>query len=150
TWNKIVALNTENGNLRWSRTFDTIRTAESIRPVLIDGLLYFSGSRIDTVSRAVLGGQDTVYAINPTDGTTRATYKAPKSGWHDLIIQNRILYYTVDHPGSTDLYAAQLPGGKVLWQKPAPSPQTNNTDGIGMVGTVARVGDRRYEAHDGR
>src|SRR6266567_1874200 len=123
TWNKIVALNTDNGKVLWSRTFDTVRTTESIRPILIDGLLYFSGSRTDTVSRAVLSGLDVVYALNPADGTIKATYKAPASGWHDLTIQNHVLYYTVDHPGSTTLYAAQFPGGKVLWQKPAPSPQ---------------------------
>ncbi len=148
TWNKIVALNTDNGKVLWSRTFDTVRTTESIRPILIDGLLYFSGSRTDTVSRAVLSGLDVVYALNPADGTIKATYKAPASGWHDLTIQNHVLYYTVDHPGSTTLYAAQFPGGKVLWQKPAPSPQATSTGGNDM-GVVAKAGDRRYEAHGG-
>lgn len=121
TFDKIVALNTENGKVLWSRTFDVTRTTGSIRPVLIDGLLYFSGSRVDTISRNVMNGLDVVYAINPADGAIKARYKAPSSGWHDLVIVNHILYYTVDSPDSTDLYAAQLPGGKVLWHKPGSS-----------------------------
>jgi outer membrane protein assembly factor BamB len=134
TFDKIVALNTENGKVLWSRTFDVTRTAESIRPVLIDGLLYFSGSRVDTVSRNVMSGLDTVYAISPADGSIKATYKAPSSGWHDLVILNHTLYYTVDHPGGTDLYAAQLPGGKVLWHKPGSSAgMANANDGIAVA-----------------
>jgi outer membrane protein assembly factor BamB len=102
----VSALDAQTGALRWSYNFHGRVTD----PYVDDGLLYFS--TLFPLSNAL-------YAVNPATGTITATYTPKQGEWNSPVVVDGVLYYTVVSAGSVNstLYAVQLPGEKLLWQK---------------------------------
>jgi outer membrane protein assembly factor BamB len=89
----VLAYDAGKGTLRWSSAFN-----EAVGYVfLADGMLY-------TVSLKV-------YAVDPANGKTIATYTPPQGKWNTPTVVDGVLYYSA----GPNLYALKLSGGKQLW-----------------------------------
>jgi outer membrane protein assembly factor BamB len=120
----VFALDAQTGALRWSRTFPS--SVES--PFLDEGVLYFPTDPIGSFNshtRTVSPRVYALYTVNPATGSITATYtlRYGKS-WYNPVVVNGILYYTDDFSDDI-LYAVQLPGEKLLWQRQLSTEQLN-------------------------
>jgi outer membrane protein assembly factor BamB len=110
-YSTIIAVDTDKGAVRWSHTLNIINVTHGLpQPYQSGDMLYFSGIPFSKGS-PIDPRQVVLYAINPTDGSIKATYKPPRGGWMGLQVTDNILYYT----SGSGLYALQLPGGTQLW-----------------------------------
>jgi outer membrane protein assembly factor BamB len=106
----VSALNAQTGTLRWSHDFQGRVTD----PYLEKGLLYF---------RTIPPLPAALYAVNPANGTITATYtpiQVQKSWAIPTVVVDGLLYYVAESTPpvqTTALYAVQLPGKKIVWQR---------------------------------
>lgn len=115
----VSALDAQTGALRWSHNFQGRVAAPSLDegrvtdPYVDDGLLYF---------RTLPPLSDALYAVNPATGTITATYTPEQGEWNSPVVVEGVLYYIANivvsaASSNAILYAVQLPGEKLLWQK---------------------------------
>ncbi len=100
---RLFALDTRNGHIRWSH-------ADMSWPFRADGLLYAENGVITPTA---------LLALNPSDGTIKATYQAPAGGWNLPVVANGILYYTT----TTGISAMRLSDKVPVWHQPIASNQ---------------------------
>ncbi len=107
----VSALDAQTGALRWSHNFHGRVTDLYVD----DGLLYFNTL---FPLNTLFPSSDTIYAVNPANGTITATYTPKQAEWTRPVVVDDVLYYTAVSAGSRNstLYAVQLPGEKLLWQ----------------------------------
>ena len=142
----VSALDAQTGALRWSRDFPY-----GVGSLFMDdGLLYF-------FNLGFPGGNTPLYVVNPANGSITATYTPRQAkSWYNPIVVDDILYYMA---GSASIYAVQLPGEKLLWQKqfstyPLNSPTVSVQNGILYVTVTPENPSQKgwieaFDAHNG-
>ena len=104
--NQLYALNTSDGHIRWSN-----KNFQAFPVAIVDGLLYVEGNP--------LTGGNALYALNPANGTIKATYTPPDGKrWNSPVIANGLLYYDI----GADLYAITLTDQQIAWHQRPVSP----------------------------
>lgn len=139
--NSIVARNVADGKLRWSHTFSKAIAPGQTLLYASGGSLYFTSIDMSLASAPVHPEQAVVYELNPADGTIKAEYKPPRTGWVSPTVVDNMLYYQV----GSNLYAEQLPTQKQLWQVPIGAPKGSQLQDMfiqnGVVYITVNVAD---------
>lgn len=148
--NKITALNTQNGQVRWSRNL-TMNGWFHIRPVLLNGSLYITEDSGASVSNP---SEPLAYVLDPASGSIRTSYepsKRPFSIWG--IDGDMLSYSTFEKQADTVVYALRLSDGKPLWRMPLVGPKNTFENGSwsvkgGVVYATFRSTDTKHPTPD--
>ncbi|HEY7417163.1 MAG TPA: PQQ-binding-like beta-propeller repeat protein [Ktedonobacteraceae bacterium] len=101
---QLYALDANNGHIRW------IKQGLNVGQLYMDdGLLY--------IRNGSLSPSETLYALDPANGQTKASYKAPAAGWNAPIVVNGILYYASASTSTGELFAIRLSDQTQLWHQ---------------------------------
>ncbi|EFH86633.1 PQQ-like beta-propeller repeat protein [Ktedonobacter racemifer] len=140
---KITALNTQNGQVRWSRNL-TMNGWLSIRPVLLNGSLYIIGDSFGGFSNS---SEPLAYVLDPASGSIRTNYEPSKRPFSMSSIDGDMLSYsTFEKQAGTVVYALRLSDGKLLWRMPLVGPK--NTFELGPLSVKGGVVYMTFRSKD--
>ncbi|HET8912892.1 MAG TPA: PQQ-binding-like beta-propeller repeat protein [Ktedonobacteraceae bacterium] len=153
--NTIVAINAQNGKMRWSRTFAPFPMTMGgslLQPTLSGGLLYVN-LYVGANGRPLMNQQKVLYGLDPANGAIKATLKLPGFARLDYSsFDENVLYYMNsygDHSGTTaEVYAVQLPGGQPLWHTSTSMKNAYIVDGPYIHNDVMYITFHLYQYHD--
>jgi outer membrane protein assembly factor BamB len=114
---RLYALDAQTGTLRWQRNFQ----AAVGHIAFVNGVLY-----TDTSWSGAKGTINTVYALNPADGTIKTTFKA--MGQMAGVFDGVIYLVGNDHTDRNILTALNVTDGKQLWQAQIDASQSFNPE----------------------
>jgi outer membrane protein assembly factor BamB len=131
--NTIVAINAQNGTVRWSHIFASFpRVVVSPQLTLSGGVLYVNA--YDGFNGGIPMKQKVLYGLDPANGAIKATLKLPGIARLDTSTFDENVLYYMNSIGSSsgtaaEVYGVQLPGGKSLWHTPISVKNTYLVDG---------------------
>lgn len=103
----ITALDAQNGQERWSHSFDSISRITDL--TVVNDMVY--SSVITNVDAAAEISENIVYAFNAADGQEHSHYQFDGERIYNIAIADGLLYRTTNHT----LGATRLSDGKQLW-----------------------------------